>query len=110
MASSPKPIDLSGLPPFAPGLRPAESDKLTKIRMPGSGLTRRILDAPALANVPRAAIVQFVMEGDNRIDAHNLARCLFRALRLVKEMDKPITEPESWKGVFGSMNDQTLFG
>lgn len=63
---------------------------------------------PADWNVPTAALLQFVLEGDNRADAG-----LFASV-IAKVLDKDILQwrqPGSWKaGLFGTPHDQTLYG
>ncbi|TFK53630.1 hypothetical protein OE88DRAFT_1655846 [Heliocybe sulcata] len=81
--------------------------------IPGGGVTRRILAAisasPAM-KVPTACLLQFVMEGDNRGDAHLLAAVVAKVLGA----DTLITEwkqPSSWqRGLFGAGHDQSLYG
>ncbi|KAL1407088.1 hypothetical protein Q8F55_006501 [Vanrija albida] len=63
--------------------------------LPGAGLTRRILGA--LADVPSGAVSAWVVEGDNRGDAHALAGVALGVLGI----DAQITEPATWKGLFG---------
>ncbi|CAK9779361.1 hypothetical protein CC85DRAFT_288680 [Cutaneotrichosporon oleaginosum] len=70
---------VSGYPPF----------------LPGAGLTRRIL--AALADKPSGAIAAWVVEGDNRGDAHALARAVLRLL----DIEAELREPASWAGLFG---------
>ncbi|KDQ21531.1 hypothetical protein BOTBODRAFT_25969 [Botryobasidium botryosum FD-172 SS1] len=75
--------------------------------MPGSGLTRRLLSSlpPTL---PAAALLEFVLEGDNRADAQMLASVVAKVLGLENVEWK---EPSSWRqGLFGTPHDQTLFG
>jgi len=77
--------------------------------IPGGGLTRRILSTlPAAWSVPTACVLQFVMEGDNRADAHFLAGVLSNLLKLTVSEWK---EPQSWReGLFGTPHDQSLYG
>jgi len=77
--------------------------------IPGGGLTRRILSSlPVGWSVPTGSLIQFVMEGDNRADAR-----LFAAITL-RVLGQEVTEwkhPRSWKeGLFGTPQDQTLYG
>ncbi|KAL5507099.1 hypothetical protein ACEPAH_6555 [Sanghuangporus vaninii] len=79
--------------------------------VPGGGLTRRLLalsTTQSSKSIPTAAILQFVLEGDNRGDAEFFASVIARILKLdVKEWK----QPPSWKvGLFGTPHDQTLYG
>jgi len=87
--------------------RGAESPIISFI--PGGGLTRRILSSfPPGWKTPTASLLQFVLEGDNRVDARLLASVV------VKVVNKGITQwrqPGSWRdGLFGTPHDQTLYG
>jgi proteasome assembly chaperone 2 len=76
--------------------------------IPGGGLTRRILSSiPSSWSVPTAALLQFVIEGDNRADANIFASVVSKVLGAnVKEWK----QPASWnQGLFGSPHDQTLY-
>ncbi|KAJ7772577.1 PAC2 family-domain-containing protein [Mycena maculata] len=78
--------------------------------IPGGSLTRRILQtlSKSQSSVPTAAILQFVLEGDNRADAALLASVVVAVLGLNVGGFK---EPRSWKqGLFGAPPDQTLYG
>lgn len=78
--------------------------------IPGGSLTRRILQtlSKSQSSVPTAAILQFVLEGDNRADAALLASVVVAVLGLSIGGFK---EPPSWKqGLFGAPPDQTLYG
>jgi proteasome assembly chaperone 2 len=78
--------------------------------IPGGSLTRRILHSLSKSQspVPTAAILQFVLEGDNRADAAMLASVVVAVLGLSIGGFK---EPRSWKqGLFGAPPDQTLYG
>lgn len=88
--------------------------------IPGGGLTRRILtlidsDSDPVSNwpsMPTAAILQFVLEGDNRADAAFLAGVVSKIveLRMYKDRDE-WKQPPSWRvGLFGTPHDQTLYG
>lgn len=79
--------------------------------IPGGGLTRRILSSlPQTWSIPTAALLQFVLEGDNREDAHLLAAVVAKVLGI----DHAISEwkrPGSWEqGLFGTPHEQTLYG
>ncbi|KAH8119502.1 PAC2 family-domain-containing protein [Phellopilus nigrolimitatus] len=93
------------IPPPAP----SKSENIPFI--PGGGLTRRLLSlAPSSTpwKVPTAAILQFVLEGDNRADAEFLAGVVARVLKLSVAQWK---QPGSWSvGLFGTPHDQTLYG
>ncbi|KAJ7593999.1 PAC2 family-domain-containing protein [Mycena floridula] len=76
--------------------------------IPGGGLTRRFLSAlPQNWPIPTASILQFVLEGDNREDAYLLASVVVKVVNVECASWK---EPASWKGVFGTPHDQTLYG
>ncbi|KAL9711638.1 hypothetical protein Ac2012v2_004709 [Leucoagaricus gongylophorus] len=79
--------------------------------IPGGGLTRRILESiPEHWSIPTAAILQFVMEGDNRADAHSLATVIAQVLHLDPQFQE-WQQPYSWQeGLFGAPHDQTLYG
>ncbi|KAN0133961.1 PAC2 family domain containing protein [Lactarius tabidus] len=90
-----------------PGVAPQTEGPIPFI--PGGGLTRRILsNIPADWNVPTAALLHFVLEGDNRSDASLMASVTAKVLSLeVPEW----REPSSWQqGLFGTPHDQTLYG
>jgi len=75
----------------------------------GGGLTRRILSSlPESWEIPTAALLQFVLEGDNRSDASLMAAVVAKVLSLeVREWKQPF----SWQqGLFGTPHDQTLYG
>ncbi|KAI0253992.1 hypothetical protein BJV78DRAFT_1122050, partial [Lactifluus subvellereus] len=77
--------------------------------IPGGGLTRRILtNLPAAWDVPTGALLQFVLEGDNRSDASLMAAVVAKILSLEVQQWK---QPFSWQqGLFGTPHDQTLYG
>ncbi|KAH9176311.1 PAC2 family-domain-containing protein [Lactarius sanguifluus] len=77
--------------------------------IPGGGLTRRILsNLPGTWNIPTAALLQFVLEGDNRSDASLMASVTAKVLSLEVPAWR---EPSSWQqGLFGTPHDQTLYG
>ncbi|KAJ6596659.1 PAC2 family-domain-containing protein [Mycena sp. CBHHK59/15] len=78
--------------------------------IPGGSLTRRILQtiSKSQPSIPTAAILQFVLEGDNRADAGLLASVVAKILGHTIGDWK---EPRSWKqGLFGAPPDQTLYG
>lgn len=78
--------------------------------IPGGGLTRRLLSQIDSSewNIPTAAILQFILEGDNRADAEFLANAVSRILELRVECWR---QPPSWNvGLFGTPHDQTLYG
>jgi len=77
--------------------------------IPGGGLTRRILsNLPESWEIPTAALLHFVVEGDNRSDASLTAAVVAKVLSLeVQEWKQPF----SWQqGLFGTPHDQTLYG
>lgn len=70
--------------------------------LPSSGITRRLLAALTEdASVEVCAVLMYVAEGDNRYDAHVLARAVAKVLQ--KEVqDERWKEPVSWKlGLYG---------
>ncbi|KAF5322168.1 hypothetical protein D9619_001700 [Psilocybe cf. subviscida] len=76
--------------------------------IPGGGLTRRILSSiPSGWPIPTASVLQFVIEGDNRPDAGYLASV---ATRILNSDITQWREPTSWRGLFGTPHDQTLYG
>lgn len=79
--------------------------------IPGGGLTRRILSSlPQQWPTPTAAILHFVVEGDNQADAAVLASAVAHVLGLEQSV-KEWVQPGSWKqGLFGTPHDQTLYG
>ena len=90
-----------------PGVAPQTEGPIPFI--PGGGLTRRILsNLPTDWNIPTAALLQFVLEGDNRSDASLMASVTAKVLSLEVPEWK---EPSSWQqGLFGTPHDQTLYG
>lgn len=112
--------DLSTLPipiytsPVRQHNQPSEQEKKDEGSVPfipGGGLTRRIFasiskDWP----IPTASLLQFVMEGDNRVDAHLLAGAVAKVLNLDSQI-QAWRQPTSWdEGLFGAPHDQTLYG
>ncbi|KII92413.1 hypothetical protein PLICRDRAFT_50798 [Plicaturopsis crispa FD-325 SS-3] len=76
--------------------------------IPGGGLTRRILSSIPSWSVSTAALLQFVLEGDNRADANLLAAVAAKVLAIDIRVWK---QPSSWQqGLFGTPHDQTLYG
>jgi proteasome assembly chaperone 2 len=60
--------------------------------------------------IPTAALLQFVLEGDNRADANLLAVVVAKVLNIEGSI-KVWKQPGSWsRGLFGSPPDQTLYG
>lgn len=90
-----------------PRYTPGQEDKIPFI--PGGGLTRRILSSiPSSWSIPTVALLQFVIEGDNRADANLFAAVASKVLGVeIKEWK----QPGSWsQGLFGAPHDQTLYG
>ncbi|KAF8628876.1 hypothetical protein AX15_003663 [Amanita polypyramis BW_CC] len=91
---------------------PQTSDDATHIPfIPGGGLTRRLMSSlPETWPIPTAALLQFVLEGDNREDAQLLAMAAAKVL----DFDSAVPEwkhPSSWnQGLFGTPHEQTLYG
>ncbi|KAJ7188023.1 PAC2 family-domain-containing protein [Mycena filopes] len=107
LAELPIPEYTSPVPQFP--LRDAETEPDVPF-IPGGSLTRRILQtlSKSPSSVPTAAILQFVLEGDNRADAAMLASVVVAVLGLSIGGFK---EPRSWKqGLFGAPPDPTLYG
>ncbi|KDQ57634.1 hypothetical protein JAAARDRAFT_35326 [Jaapia argillacea MUCL 33604] len=93
--------------PQHPGLSIQDEGSIPFI--PGGGLTRRFLSSiPAEWDIPVAALLQFVIEGDNQADANLMAAVVAKVLGLdIKEWK----QPSSWRqGLFGTPHDQTLYG
>ena len=76
--------------------------------LPSSGITRRLLSSLLSSSaefsgdhIDIASLLMFVAEGDNRADAHALARCVVKGLEVgVREEDWK--EPISWRiGLYG---------
>jgi proteasome assembly chaperone 2 len=79
--------------------------------IPGGGLTRRILSnlGPGWP-LPVVALLQFALEGDNRVDAHMFATVVAKVLGIDTAV-KEWKQPGSWKqGLFGAPPDLTLYG
>jgi proteasome assembly chaperone 2 len=79
--------------------------------IPGGGLTRRFLEKiPSGWSLPLAALLHFVVEGDNRADANLFAVVVAKVLAadtLIREWK----QPTSWtQGLFGTAHDQSLYG
>jgi proteasome assembly chaperone 2 len=79
--------------------------------IPGGGLTHRILSSlPSPWPIPVAALLQFVIEGDNRSDASLFAMVVSKVLG-IEALIGEWRQPDSWRaGLFGSPHDQTLYG
>ncbi|KAH8828255.1 PAC2 family-domain-containing protein [Flagelloscypha sp. PMI_526] len=83
--------------------------------IPGAGLTNKILSSIADATekwpIPTAALLHFVLEGDNTEDARLFASIVDKVLNLGIDEWKM---PESWlkdgSGLFGGPVDQSLYG
>ncbi|KAG7446322.1 uncharacterized protein BT62DRAFT_1075904 [Guyanagaster necrorhizus] len=79
--------------------------------IPGGGLTRRTLASlPREWIIPTVALLQFVLEGDNRADAHMLAIVATKVAGIESHIGE-LKQPSSWnQGLFGTPHDQTLYG
>ncbi len=79
--------------------------------IPGGGLTRRTLASlPREWTIPTLALLQFVLEGDNRADAHMLAIVAAKVAGIESNVGE-WKQPSSWnQGLFGTPHDQTLYG
>ena len=88
------------MPPFLPQKTELSPNNVPLI--PSSGITRRLLCALTQdSGVNLAAVTMTVAEGDNRYDAHVLARCVNKILGLQLAEDR-WKEPISWKvGLYG---------
>lgn len=96
-----------------------------------TGLAGRLLNALSnsnsseandLASIPVGVLLLFAAEGDNRTDAHLLARTAFhlltdseptglRTLAAAAHAQQDLfREPASWAGVFGNAYDQRVYG
>ncbi|KZT21425.1 hypothetical protein NEOLEDRAFT_1121269 [Neolentinus lepideus HHB14362 ss-1] len=89
------------------------SESTTIPFIPGGGLTRRFLSVISTTTpwkVPTASLLQFVMEGDNRGDAHLLAAVVAKVLG-IDTLIPEWRQPGSWqRGLFGAGYDQSLYG
>ncbi|CAE6456418.1 unnamed protein product [Rhizoctonia solani] len=89
-----------------PGHPPTDQDSTESSVIPGSGLARRLLRAPG--TTPRIALVQYVAEGDNIPDSHEMATVVAKALKMKIQ---GWTQPPSWSfAMYGTPHDQQLFG
>ncbi|PFH53780.1 hypothetical protein AMATHDRAFT_136745 [Amanita thiersii Skay4041] len=91
---------------------PSAGDGATQIPfIPGGGLTRRILSSvPDGWGTPTATLLQFVLEGDNRADAHLLAAVVAKVVN-PNSAAHEWKQPSSWnQGLFGTPHEQTLYG
>jgi proteasome assembly chaperone 2 len=92
--------------------------------IPGGGLTRRLLsalsspfptdsdsNADTPARVPTAALLHFVLEGDNRADAGVLATAVAHAVGIVDQLPPGgWRAPASWRaGLFGGAVEGVLY-
>lgn len=69
------------------------------------------MDKDTAWSIPIAAIVQYVLEGDNRGDAHLLATIVGKVLGVDDCAKDGWKEPQSWRqGLFGTGHDNTLYG
>ncbi|KAI0051815.1 hypothetical protein FA95DRAFT_1484608 [Auriscalpium vulgare] len=91
--------------------------------IPGGGLTRRVLSTLSaqadMFPVPTASVLNFVLEGDNTPDARWLAGIVLAVLgirgpEVVVDEEGfgrlDWREPASWKGLFGTPGDGSLYG
>jgi len=94
--------------------------------IPGGGLTHRFLSSilpslnakaspilnpiPKKWSIPTAALLQFVVEGDNTADANLFAVVVAKVLA-VDALIREWKQPTSWtQGLFGTVHDQSLYG
>jgi proteasome assembly chaperone 2 len=77
----------------------------------GGGLTKRLVSSLSATSLPVFVLLEFVLEGDNREDAKILANAVVAVVGLKKDKASGWREPVSWHhGLFGTPQDQTLFG
>ncbi|KAF9524011.1 PAC2 family-domain-containing protein [Crepidotus variabilis] len=83
--------------------------------VPGGGLTRRLLTSISNSGdwkIPTGALLQFVLEGDNRADAALFASVVAKTLG-INQLNESGSwkQPSSWSyGLFGAPHDQNLYG
>ncbi|KAG8213877.1 hypothetical protein J3R82DRAFT_10621 [Butyriboletus roseoflavus] len=79
--------------------------------IPGGGITHRLLSSiPDSWQIPTVCLLQYAMEGDNRLDAQLLATVAAKALGSTTVIST-WTQPKAWAhGLFGTPHDQTLYG
>ncbi|KAG6369546.1 PAC2 family-domain-containing protein [Boletus reticuloceps] len=79
--------------------------------IPGGGITYRLLSSiPDSWQIPTVGLLQYAMEGDNRLDAQLLATVAAKALGSTAVIST-WTQPTAWvHGLFGTPHDQTLYG
>ncbi|CAO1614246.1 unnamed protein product [Sympodiomycopsis kandeliae] len=117
---------------YSHGQDRSEAETRHSHRLPVStGLAGRLLDALSrsksneanqIPSIPTGVLLLFAAEGDNRADAHLVARTACRLLAeseadtLGTSTSSPHThqnsfcEPASWAGVFGNAYDQRVYG
>ncbi|KAG9316605.1 PAC2 family-domain-containing protein [Chiua virens] len=78
--------------------------------IPGGGIAHRLLSSiPDSWQIPTVFLLQYAMEGDNRLDAQLLATVVAKALGAT--IIPTWTQPTAWAhGLFGTPHDQTLYG
>jgi proteasome assembly chaperone 2 len=96
--------------PFSQNPRDVSSEPQLPF-IPGGGLTRRILTSlPPSWSIPTIALLQFVLEGDNREDALMFASVIAKVVGIDSHI-KDWKQPISWnQGLFGTPHDQSLYG
>ncbi|XP_041377008.1 proteasome assembly chaperone 2-like [Gigantopelta aegis] len=107
------------LRPLPPGLS-SENDNKPTVYIPGSGIAKNLFED--LSDLPVAMLLMFCSEGDNSNDAVTLVNYLNSWINVVTVKPKSDGEcgdiaqdtmlwkvPISWRLVFGSKVDQTLF-
>lgn len=110
------------VPPFLDSKATARSTSTvdpSSIDLPsGSGVTNRLLSALSQSSqpLPVGALLAFAAEGDNRQDAHLLARLTYslltgsRPTTAASEQQPTFKEPSSWEGIYGNTYDQSVYG
>ncbi|KAK0568799.1 hypothetical protein OC861_001576 [Tilletia horrida] len=126
-ASSSQSALLQQLPKCCPQFRsdaahglpsPAQAAQNAVPYLPGAGLTRLWLQAGG-NDLPVGALLLFAHEGDNRGDAHMLAKVVVQFLSQAGLLSSTqhkgpdvvdLKEPRSWLTVFGPQMDQAIYG
>lgn len=83
--------------------RPTNDQETGIIKIPGSGISRRLLDSLDADDVSCIMLVKFCSEGDNTQDAFDLAN-KFNDVTKIKEPSKGTVNwivPYSWRALYG---------
>lgn len=76
--------------------------------MPGSGITKSLLDTCEAKKIPLSVLIMFVSEGDNTQDSimyFHAANQLFKWLKGTG----PVKIPKSWVHLFGSPHPPEIY-